>query len=80
MSWMSASSSIHRCHDSVDGGTSPAPLEVEEEEAAGVVAMATAAMLGREEERAEDARRRSAESSRSWSSQQGDRRLFSARV
>jgi hypothetical protein len=78
MSWMSASCSVHHCHDDNGGGTSPSPPEVKEEEAAGEAAMATTARLRREEEMAEDARRRSAESSGSRASQQGGGRLWSA--
>jgi len=58
MSWISISSSVHHCHDSDDGATSLVLPEVEEEEAAGMVAMAIAAAIPeREEEQAEDARR-----------------------
>ena len=46
MSWMSASCSVHRCHDD-DDGTSPMSPEVEEEEAVGEAAMEMAARLER---------------------------------
>ena len=79
MSWMSASYSVHCCHDDDGGGTSLTIPKVEEEEAAGEVAMATMVRLKREEEMAEDASRRGAERSRSRVSQQGGGRLWSAR-
>ena len=68
---------MHRCHHNDGGGTSPTIPKVEEEEAAGEVAMATTARLEREEEMAEDARR-GAERSGSKVSQQGGERLWSA--
>jgi hypothetical protein len=46
MSWMSLSCSVHRCHDEESGETSSAFHEVDDEDAAGVAAMATAARLG----------------------------------
>jgi len=60
MSWTSLSWSVHFCHDGGGGGASPALPEVEDDEAAGVVAMAMAARLKRG---VEIARNRKAESS-----------------
>ena len=60
MSWMSASCSIQRFHDSDGCRTTPVLLEVEEEDAAGMAAMATTARLERGEE---IARKMKAESS-----------------
>jgi len=65
---MLLSCSVHRCHDEEGGGTSPALPKVDEEDAAGVAAMATAARLGRG---VENARSKEAKSSRSEMSQQG---------
>ena len=79
MSWMSASYSVHCCHDSDGGETSLAPPKIEEEEAVGEAAMATTTRLGREEKMVADARRRTATSFGSKSSQQGGGRLWSAR-
>ena len=78
MSWMSASYSMHCCHNNDGGGTSSTIPKVEEEEAAGEVAMATMARLEQEEEMAKDARRRGTERSGSRVSQQGGGRLWSA--
>ena len=44
---MSLSWSVHFCHDDEGGGASPTLPEVEDEEAAGVAAMAMAAKLWR---------------------------------
>jgi len=68
---MSASCSVHRCHDDDDSGTSPTSHKADEEEAAGEAAMAMAATLERVKEVMEDARRNRAESSGSKTSQQG---------
>ena len=57
---MLLSCSVHRCHDEEGGGTSPALPKVDEEDAAGVAAMATAARLRRGEK---IARKKKAESS-----------------
>ena len=67
---------MHFCHNDDGGGASPALPEVEDDEAAGVVAMAMAARLKRG---VEIARNRKAESYRSRPSQQGGRKLWSAR-
>jgi len=69
---MSLSCSIHRCHDEESSETSPAFHEVDDEDAAGVAAMETAARLGRG---AEIARSKEAESSGSGMSQQGGGKL-----
>ena len=76
MSWMSVSWSEHFCQDDDGGGASPELPEVEDADAAGVAAMATAARLGRVEE---IARKKKAESSRDSPSRQGDGKLWNAR-
>ena len=60
MSWMSLSWSVHFCHDDEGDGASLVHPEVEDEEAAGVAAMAMAARLGKG---VEIARSKKAESS-----------------
>ena len=47
MSWMSLSWSVHFYHDDDGSGASPALSEVEDDEAAGVADMVTAAKLRR---------------------------------
>ena len=51
MSWMSVSWSEHFCQDDDGGGASPELPEVEDADAAGVAAMATAARLRRGEKK-----------------------------
>ena len=60
MSWMSLSWREHFCQDDKGGRASPELPEVEDANAAGVAAMATAARLGRGEE---IARKKKADSS-----------------
>ena len=60
MSWMSLSWSVHFCQDDDGGGASLALPEVEDADAAGLAAMATAARLRRGEA---IARKKKAESS-----------------
>ena len=45
MSWMSLSWSVHFCQDDDGGGASPVLPEVEDDDVAGVAAMAMAARL-----------------------------------
>ena len=68
---MSASYSVHHCHNDDGNGTSPVFPEADEEEALGEAAMAMVARLGRVKEMAEDARTKKAKSSGSETSQQG---------
>ena len=72
MSWMLLSWSVHFCHDDEGDGASPVLPEIEDDEAAGVAAMVTAARL---KTGMEIARNRKAESSGSRPSQQGDGKL-----
>ena len=62
MSWMSLSWSVHLCQDDDGGGASPALPEVEDDEAAGVAAMAMVVKL---KKGMEITRNRKAKSSRS---------------
>jgi len=70
MSWMMLSCSVHHCHNEEGGGASPVLPEVDEEDATGVAAMATAARLGRG---VENTRSKEAKSSRS--EEQGSQEL-----
>ena len=71
-SWMSLSWSEHLCQDDNGGRASPELPEVEDADAAGVAAMATAVRLRRGEE---IARKKKAESSGNSLSQQGGGKL-----